>query len=436
MAFPSVLFIGSLLGVPLILKNKVIGGLFAVDKEGEKTFTQEDEDILLMLALQSAAAIENARLYANTVKLATTDSLTGLTNRRVFMEELTKEAARSSRYHRSFSLLMIDIDHFKWVNDTHGHQSGDAVLRSMGGILKDQLRVVDLVARYGGEEFAILLPETDASGVKLVGDRLRRAIAQTIFLLPDGKEIGLTVSIGIASFPLCARIPSELIKGADQALYVSKEAGRNQVHLYSDVLKAQFETNPMEIAAMLNSDLNNINVIITALNLKTSCFHSHSEKVKNYAALMAHALYLNDGDKEALRLASLLHDIGIVTIPEIILNKPGALTPEEWLVVKQHPITGAEIIENVSALQHLSPIIRSHHERYDGSGYPEGLKGNEIPRLSRIIAVANTFTAMTSDLLWRKAISKEEALSRLKGLADSQFDPEIVEAFCRISSRL
>lgn len=232
-------FIGSLLGVPLILKNKVIGGLFAANKQGEKTFTQEDEDILLMLALQSAAAIENARLYANTVKLATTDSLTGLTNRRVFMEELTKETARSSRYHRNFSLLMVDIDHFKWVNDTHGHQSGDAVLRSMGGILKDQLRVVDLVARYGGEEFAILLPETDTSGVKLVGDRLRRAIAQTPFLLPDGKEIGLTVSIGIASFPLCARIPSELIKRADQALYVSKEAGRNQVHLYSDVLKAQ-----------------------------------------------------------------------------------------------------------------------------------------------------------------------------------------------------
>ena len=389
-----------------------------------------------MLALQSAAAIENALLYANTVKLATTDSLTGLTNRRVFMEELTKETARSSRYHRSFSLLMVDIDHFKWVNDTHGHQSGDAVLRSMGDILKEQLRIVDLVARYGGEEFAILLPETDASGGKLVGDRLRGAIAQTPFLLPDGKEIGLTVSIGIASFPLCARIPSDLIKRADQAMYVSKDVGRNQAHLYSDVLKAQFETNPMEIAAMLNSDLNNINVIITALNLKTSCFHSHSEKVKNYAALMAHALYLNDGDKEALRLASLLHDIGIVTIPEDILNKPGALTPEEWLVVKQHPITGAEIIENVSALQHLSAIIRSHHERYDGSGYPEGLKGNEIPHLSRIIAVANTFTAMTSDLLWRKAISKEEALNMIKGLADSQFDPEIVEAFCRISSRL
>ncbi len=429
-------FTGSLLGVPLILKNKVIGGLFAANKQGEKTFTQEDEDILLMLALQSAAAIENARLYANTVKFATTDSLTGLTNRRVFMEELTKETARSSRYHRSFSLLMVDIDHFKWVNDTHGHQSGDAVLRSMGDILKEQLRIVDLVARYGGEEFAILLPETDASGGKLVGDRLRGAIAQTPFLLPDGKEIGLTVSIGIASFPLCARIPSDLIKRADQAMYVSKDVGRNQVHLYSDVLKAQFETNPMEIAAMLNSDLNNINVIITALNLKTSCFHSHSEKVKNYAALMAHALYLNDGDKEALRLASLLHDIGIVTIPEDILNKPGALTPEEWLVVKQHPITGAEIIENVSALQHLSAIIRSHHERYDGSGYPEGLKGNEIPHLSRIIAVANTFTAMTSDLLWRKAISKEEALNMIKGLADSQFDPEIVEAFCRISSRL
>jgi two-component system cell cycle response regulator len=127
---------------------------------------------------------------------------------------------------------MIDIDRFKCVNDTHGHQSGDAVLRAIGGILKDRLRVVDLVARYGGEEFAILLPETDTSGAMIVGERLRRAIAQTPFLLPDGKEIELTVSIGISCFPTCANTFYDLISTADHALYASKDAGRNNVHFY------------------------------------------------------------------------------------------------------------------------------------------------------------------------------------------------------------
>lgn len=224
--------IESLLGVPLVLENRIIGGLFAANKQGNEPFTQEDEDLLLMLALQSAAAIENARLYAKTVKLAATDSLTGLANRRVFLDQLDKEVARSSRYHRNFSLLMIDIDHFKWVNDTHGHPSGDAVLRSMGRILKDRLRVVDLVARYGGEEFAILLPETDENGAILVGERLRETIAQTPFLLPNGKKIRLTISIGISCFPICANTFYDLISTADKALYASKEGGRNKVHFY------------------------------------------------------------------------------------------------------------------------------------------------------------------------------------------------------------
>lgn len=224
--------IGNLLGVPLLFKNKVIGGLFVANKQVDGSFTKEDENLLMMLAFQSATAVENARLYAKTVEMATTDSLTGLANRRLFIEHLTNEIERSSRYEHTFCLFMVDIDHFKVINDVYGHPAGDAVLQSLVRIFKGHVRVVDIVSRYGGEEFAVILPETDASSAKSVGERLRKAVANTSFLLPNGGEaVRLTVSIGIAAFPACGHSVKQLIERADKALYTAKEMGRNRVCL-------------------------------------------------------------------------------------------------------------------------------------------------------------------------------------------------------------
>ncbi|MBI5026477.1 MAG: diguanylate cyclase, partial [Nitrospirae bacterium] len=424
-------FIGSLLGIPLLLRNTVIGGLFVANKQGGEPFTQEDEDLLLMLGLQAVTAIENARLYTKTVELATTDELTGVSNRRVFMEELSREAARAGRYNLAFSLLMIDIDHFKWVNDSHGHPAGDAVLKSLARILKGQVRQVDIVARYGGEEFAIILPETSIDGARVVGERIRAAIASTPFSIDHEKNIGVTVSVGISCFPESAQSVELLIERADQALYTAKREGRNRVCLYHETLIAMLEHNPMEIASLLNNDLNNIQTILAVIDIKATFFRDHTEKVEHYASLLSQALNLDDTERERLRLACLLHDIGVVTIRSAILEKPDAFTEEGWEIIKEHPAAGAKIIENVPALQHLAPVIHSHHEWYDGKGYPDRLKGNEIPYLSRIIAVADAYAAMTSEMPWYKTVSKEEAKEVLKAGAGSQFDPEIVEAFCR-----
>lgn len=219
----------ALLGVPMLLKGKVIGGLFVANKQDGETFTQEDEDLLLMFALQTATAIDNAMLYAKTVELAERDGLTGLMNRRIFHEQMATELARSDRYGGTFSLFMIDIDHFKNINDTYGHQAGDSVLQSLGRLLKEKTRNVDIVARYGGEEFAVILPETHEPSAALVGEMIRTAIAQTPFSLPDGKDIALTISVGVATYPRCGSTMQDLIKCADQALYLAKQAGRNRV---------------------------------------------------------------------------------------------------------------------------------------------------------------------------------------------------------------
>lgn len=222
-------FLRTLLGVPMVFKGSVIGGLFVANRIDGSAFTQEDKDLLFMFALQSATAIENARLYTKTVEMATTDGLTGLVNRRVFQERLAEEFARSERYSRPFSLFMIDIDYFKDINDTYGHQAGDSVLQSLGSLLKKTTRNVDIVARYGGEEFAVILPETDEASAKLASERVRASVTHTPFLLSDGKEIALTVSIGVAAYPRCGNIKEEIINRADQALYLAKQTGRNRV---------------------------------------------------------------------------------------------------------------------------------------------------------------------------------------------------------------
>ncbi|MFZ3089148.1 MAG: diguanylate cyclase [Nitrospirota bacterium] len=426
--------IGALTGIPLLSRSGILGGLFVANKQGGGTFTEDDNDFLMMLSLQAVTAIENARLYNKTVELAAKDGLTGLANRRVFMEQLSTETSRSRRYNNTFSLLMLDIDHFKWVNDTYGHPAGDAVLRTLAAIFKGQIRQVDLAARYGGEEFAIILPETNIDGAKIVGERIRKVVANTAFLINHGKEIKITVSIGISCFPECAPSVELLIERADQALYTAKKTGRNCVFMYRETLIAQLEHNPMQIAALLNNDLNDIQSIITALDVKATFFRDHSEKVERYASLLSQTLSLNDTEKETLRLASLLHDIGIVTISNAVLQKPDTLTEEEWRIIREHPATGAKIIENVTALRHLAPIIHYHHEWYNGGGYPDGLKGKDIPYLAMVIAVADAYAAMTSEMPWYKKLSKEEAMANLKASAGSQFDPEIVKVFCSIES--
>jgi diguanylate cyclase (GGDEF)-like protein len=394
-------------------------------------FAAEEIELLTTFARLAAEAIENARLQARTEEQARTDALTGLPNRRELERRLDEELKRAQRYRKALSVLLLDIDRFKKINDTYGHPAGDAVLKRFVQIIGKQVRDVDFAGRYGGEEFLFLLPETDGRGAKLVAERIRRAVAGAPFELPDGKEIAVTASIGIACFPACAATAAELVARADQALYLAKQTGRNRVVLYREMLTAELERNPQRIVELLNESLVNIQTVVTSIEAKAEFYRAHNHLVEQAAARLARALALPPNERETLRLAAVLHDIGVAIIPDWVLNKTAGLTPEEWALLKQHPVTAANLLEQVPALTHVAPVVRHHHERYDGSGYPDGLKGEATPYLARVLAVADNYAALTADWVGSKARKPEEITNALAAGAGMQLDPAIVEAFLK-----
>lgn len=417
--------------LPLISHSRRLGVLYLYRYDRD-TFLPEEINLLSTFAHLAAGALENARLHAQTLSLATTDTLTSLLNRRVFDERLHGEMQRSRRYGKSFSLLMLDIDHFKNVNDSYGHPVGDAVLKQLAAILKKQARDVDSVARYGGEEFVIVAPELNGSSAKLVGERIRKAVASAAFILPDGREIGVTVSIGIACYPHCADSVEIMIERADQALYLAKHEGRNRVYLYRELLRAELEKSPGRIAELLKQDIENARAIATAVNVKTAYLRDHADRVEELAMKLGGRLNLGKTELKLLSLASILHDLGYLNVPESILNKREPFTPQEWALIKQHPVTVSEILQEVPALRDAMPLIRHHHEWVDGSGYPDGLKGEAIPYLARILSVVDAYSAMTSDRPQRRAMKPYEARALIAAGAGKQFDAPIVAEFIRM----
>ncbi|MEK7207573.1 MAG: diguanylate cyclase, partial [Pseudomonadota bacterium] len=385
--------IQSFICLPLTSHASRLGVIYFYRRDRDY-FLPDESEILNTFAYLAAGAIENVRLHERMQDLAVTDKLTGLRNRRLFDERLAEEILRAARYAKPLSLLMLDIDDFKRVNDTHGHPAGDKVLQSLGQLLRSQLRQMDLAARYGGEEFVFILPETDMVGSKLVAERIRRAVATELIRLPEGQEIGVTASLGIACYPLCGDTAEILLAHADQALYTAKQEGRNRVCLYREILKVLLEEKPAHIVELLKQSLENIQPIVTAMSSKGAFFQNHTHIVQQTAEQLAESLGLSPSDRENLRLASQLHDVGMIVIPDAVLNKRGPLSPQEWDLIRQHSATAADYLAQVPALRHIAPLVRHHHERYDGGGYPDGLKGGETPYLARVLAVADAYGTM------------------------------------------
>jgi diguanylate cyclase (GGDEF)-like protein len=423
--------IRSFICLPLTSRRNPLGVIYFYRKDRD-TFAADEIALLQTFAHLAAGVLENARLYAQLEAEARIDALTGLFNRRSFDRHLAAEHNRASRFNKPYALAMLDIDHFKRVNDRYGHPAGDAVLVQLGQIFSRQFREVDVVARYGGEEFAVILPEISGSVAKDVAERVRCAVAATPFTLPDGREIGVTVSIGISCYPNCAASPEAAVNTADQALYIAKQAGRNRISLYSETLKARIEKDPDLIVAMLRENPENVLPVVTAVSAKAPFLRPHTDKVLEAAALLAWALGLSAEERDTLRFAAQLHDIGMAAIPDALLAKTTALTPEEWEIIKQHPVTGAAYLEQVPQLRHFAPLVRHHHERYDGAGYPDGLKGEASPKLARVLAVADAYGSMVSDWTGHAAVSPAQARERLKAGAGTQFDPGMVDALLRI----
>jgi diguanylate cyclase (GGDEF)-like protein/putative nucleotidyltransferase with HDIG domain len=346
--------------------------------------------------------------------MASTDPLTELRNHRAFHDDLARELQRAARGPTPLSLVMLDLDGLKIVNDTLGHQAGDKRLRALADALRITGRAGDSAFRIGGDEFAVVLSSTRSwGGLEFV----QRLAVQLGTLAP-----GATVTAGIAE-ALDTRDKAELIREADLALITAKRINR-QVAIYSSdmhpdlgVAIAEDERHTRTLA----------NALALAVDAKDSYTRSHCQTVSELCVVIATELDVHGEQLARVRLAGLLHDVGKIGVPDSILQKPGVLTDEEYEQMKSHSVLGAEILE-AADLRVEAHWVRHHHERIDGSGYPDGLAGDDIPIESRIILVADAFEAMTSDRPYRLAPGQSYAIDELLRHSGTQFDGDIVEA--------
>jgi diguanylate cyclase (GGDEF)-like protein len=351
---------------------------------------------------------------------AETDGLTGLVNHRVFQERLRLEVTRAHRHKRPLSLAMIDIDGFKQLNDTFGHQLGDDVLETVGRHLAAALRTTDTAARIGGDEFALLLPETGADAAVIVAERAHDQIRRDT----HDSATGVTISIGICDMQY-AHDADELLRFADGALYWAKTNGRDAVCRYAPETVEDLSLEQRGERLLHNKALAGVRSLARAIDAKDHSTLLHSERVASLAARLAEADGWSPERVRALRETALIHDVGKIGVPVEVLLKPGALTAAEYLTVKTHAPLGAQIAAEVLSDEQTS-WLRGHHERYDGTGYPDGLIGDAIPEGARLLALADSWDVMTSERSYSPAMNPSQAIAECQRCAGMQFDPDTV----------
>ena len=373
-------------------------------------------------------------------RLATTDQLTGVLNRQAVLAELEREIARAARYGHQLSVVMVDLDHFKRLNDSHGHAAGDLMLRETADVLRTNLRTVDVVGRYGGEEFLLVLPETDVDAAASLAEKLRRLVGRHAVEMEDGYRATATLSAGVAGGFGGHLDLESLVRDADNAMYSAKALGRDQVYVFHEL-----EDNGLVRRAPIAPAARNHAIEVgraafgAATESLTAALYGRpgwagkpSEMIAGAAIELALGLGLPDSEIERIRVASLLHDLGKLAIPEEILTKPGELNDPEWRIVSEHPKIGQVILEQAGALRDAATIVLHHHEWFDGRGYPHGLAGEEIPVGARIVAIADAYEAMVAGRPYRDAITHQAAIAELRRHAGMQFDPHLVEAFAEL----
>ena len=439
------------LSLPLRYRDDLLGVL-SLESFREHSFSQQDVLTLHSLADQLALALHNARAYQSALDQAITDGLTGLKTHRYFMEALEGEWRRSTRTRRPFSVVMMDLDGFKRVNDRGGHLEGDKVLAAVAALLDARSRQSNVVARYGGDEFALLMPETSAEQAEILAERLRAAVEADHFLHAHG----VTASFGIATYPDHGPTQAEILRVADSGMYLAKHHSGNcvrlavqspkqgDVELDQRLLEAYLGVTAKRIFSagtdasshnrhrfeQMKPLLDTITALAFAVEAKDQYTQGHSQRVCRLAAQVAKQVGLSEAEIEDIRLAGIVHDVGKIHVPEEVLNKPALLTAEEFEQMKDHAEWGARILRPLK-VKAIERIVLYHHEAVDGQGYPEGLKGEQIPLGARIITVADAFDAMVSNRPHRKARSVEEALAELRRCRGTQFDPLVVDALVR-----
>jgi diguanylate cyclase (GGDEF)-like protein len=353
-------------------------------------------------------------------RLSTTDALTGLANHRLLLHSLSREVERGMESQRPVSVLMLDIDNFKLFNDTYGHALGDEALRLVAGVLRKLNEDSGIPGRYGGDEFLVILPGADKAAAGAYAERLSAAVGEIEFQAGHGSRVPISLSVGLASFPEDTKSSDHLLAVADAAMYEAKRlggAGPQASHVVA-VGGAPFD-----------GAFGALDSLVQAVQYRDQYTKTHSDLVAEYAAKLALGAGLSEEAVRAVRIAGVLHDVGKLIIPDDILKKPGPLTAEEYEVIKRHPLVGEMLIREAPFLEDVIQAVGCHHENYDGSGYPRGLRGDEIPLLGRVMAIADAYSAMSLDRPYRKALSVDEIIAEFLAGAGTRFDAHLVEVF-------
>lgn len=444
--------------VPMISINKCIGVMLV-----GQNISNINTNIVNFFSNYMGMFIHNIQLQEQTNKFANTDTLTSLYNHRGFQEILAKELAKAKDTNTSLSVVMFDVNNISKINRELGHAKGDEVIKTIAEKIKQNIRANDSAGRYGGDEIAVIMPETDTKDAKYLAEYITYCLSCCFV-----DDVGpIKVSVGISTFPECTMDQEKLLILAEQAMFISQAKGYKEgmsaivsssdfnfwddmaLNSFAEVLAKRHSQIGINFEEELVHKFNHeeimnhthlmemVTSLAGAIDAKDPYTKGHSTSVSRYAEALARAVNLPENEVERIKIGALLHDVGKIGIPESVLKKPGKLTDEEWEIMKQHPTIGAEkVLAPNEALRDLIPIVKYHHERIDGRGYPEGLKGNEIPLEARIVSVADAYHALVSDRPYRKGMPIEKACAILREGAGVQWDSDLVRQFISIAPSL
>ena len=444
--------------LPMMSADKCIGVLLA-----GKNISRLNINVATLLSNYMGMYIHNLQLLEQTNKFANTDTLTTLYTHRGFQEVLAKEIAKADDNSTPLSVIMFDVNNITKINRELGHAKGDEVIKIIADKVKQNIKNTDSAGRYGGDEIAVIMPETDTKNAKYMAEYITYCLSCCFI-----DDVGpVKVSVGIATYPDSAQDQEKLLLLAEQAMYISQAKGYKEgmsaiistedfnfwddvaVNSFAEILAKRHFENGINFEDELVKKINNVEILnhnnlmemVTslagAIDAKDPYTKGHSTSVSRYSEALARAINLPEPDVERIKIGAMLHDIGKIGIPENVLKKPGKLNDEEWEIMKQHPTIGAEkVLAPNEALREFIPIVKHHHERLDGNGYPDKLSGENIPLEARIVSVADAYHALVSDRPYRKGMPIEKACSILKQGAGVQWDSDLVRTFISIAPSL
>ena len=449
--------------VPILQKKEVVGVFFLRDRRQDFGFRDDEKIFCSAAALMTAAYLQGCDLIEEMRRRSRLDGLTGLLNFNAFQKELADliDGYTAREDPKPLSLVMVDIDDLKLINDRLGHSAGNLTIETVGKLLARALPTAPAICRYGGDEFIAVYRDSKDK----TAERMERLLIGLENLADDALPRKPTVSIGIAAYESGGA--EQFIEAADQAMYLAKSEGGNRISLTDDVADTtswngkifeavisvnarrlipgesrafrsvlgqllRMEEKKLDSTAVQQS----LQALMEAVESKDPYTNQHSHEVSDLARETARQLGMNDDETLTVEMAALVHDIGKIGIADEILSKPGKLDTRERLEIERHPEIGAQILRPLPALKNVVPLVLYHQERWDGSGYPEGLKGDEIPLGAQIVAVCDVFHALTSDRSYRKAFSIEKGREMIRAGIGTDWNETVAESVLATAAEL